>query len=175
LTPRVEEYVERARTQLAEGQIAEINLAAEEFISRAAAMFDSGYIVTVDYGAERDELWRSPNRQQGTLRAFRRHQFMDDVLATPGEQDLTTTIDWTQVREAGERFGLRTLRFQRLDQFLRDEGLLERLMEMGSTLDTVEAIRLRTSSRELVLPTGLAAAFQVLVQEKPQARSAAMK
>ena len=165
LTPRVAEYAERM--QLVEGQIAEINLAAEDFISRAAAMLDPGYLVTVDYGAEREELWHSPNRQQGTLRAFRRHQLVDDVLANPGEQDLTTTIDWTQIREAGERVGLRTLRFDRLDQFLRDEGLLSRLMEMGSTLDAVEAIRLSTSSRELVLPTGLAASFQVLVQEKP--------
>jgi SAM-dependent MidA family methyltransferase len=166
VSPRVEEYVERTCMQLAEGQIAEINLAAEDFISRAAAMLDPGYVVTVDYGAERDELWRSPNRQQGTLRAFRRHQFVDDVLATPGEQDLTTTIDWTQVREAGERSGLRTLRFERLDHFLLVEGLLSRLREISSTLDAVEAIRLSTSSRELVLPTGLAASFQVLVQEK---------
>jgi SAM-dependent MidA family methyltransferase len=175
LTPRAAEYAERTCIQLVEGQIAEINLAAEDFISRAAATLDSGYIVTVDYGAKRDELWRSPNRHLGTLRAFRRHQFVDDVLATPGEQDLTTTIDWTQITEAGERLGLRTLRFERLDQFLLIEGLLSRLEEISSTMDAVEAIRLSTSCRELVLPTGLAASFQVLVQEKPQARSAAMK
>ena len=167
LTLRVAEYAERTRMQLVEGQIAEINLAAEDFISRAAELLDPGYVVTVDYGAERDELWRSPNRQQGTLRAFRRHQFVDDVLATPGEHDLTTTIDWTQVREAGERSGLQALRFERLDQFLLVEGLLGRLGEISSTLDVVEALRLSTSSRELVLPTGLAASFQVLVQEKP--------
>jgi len=167
LTPRVAEYVDRTGIKLAEGQIAEINLAAEDFISRAAAMLDPGYVVTIDYGAERDDLWRSPNRQHGTLRAFRRHQFMNDVLSAPGEQDLTTTIDWTQIREAGERVGLRTLRFERLDQFLLVEGLLTRLGEISSTLDAVEAIRLSTSARELVLPTGLAASFQVLVQEKP--------
>lgn len=167
VTPRVSESAERTGMQLAEGQIAEVNLAAEDFISRAAAVLDRGYVITVDYGAERDELWRAPNRRQGTLRAFRRHQFVDDVLANPGDQDLTTTIDWTQVREAGERLGLRTLRFERLDQFLLAEGLLNRLMEMSSTLDAVESVRLSTSSRELVLPTGLAASFQVLVQEKP--------
>jgi SAM-dependent MidA family methyltransferase len=167
LSPPVAEYAERTRMQLAEGQIAEINLAAEDFISRAAALLDPGYVITVDYGAERDELWRAPNRQPGTLRAFRRHQFVNDVLATPGDQDLTTTIDWTQIRETGDRVGLRTLRFERLDQFLLAEGLLNRLMEMSSTLDAVESIRLSTSSRELVLPTGLAASFQVLVQEKP--------
>jgi len=175
LSPALTEYAERTRMHLVEGQIAEINLAAEDFISRAAALLEPGYVVTVDYGAERDELWRLPNRQAGTLRAFRRHQFVDDVLATPGDQDLTTTIDWTQVREAGERVGLRPLRFERLDQFLLVEGLLGRLGEISSTLDAVEAIRLSTSARELVLPTGLAASFQVLVQAKPQARSAPMK
>jgi SAM-dependent MidA family methyltransferase len=166
LTPLVAEYAERTRMPLDEGQIAEINLDAEDFVSQAAAMLDPGYVVTVDYGAERYDLWRSPNRQQGTLRAFRRHQFVDDVLAVPGELDLTTTIDWTQIREAGERAGLRTLRFERLDQFLLAEGLPIRLMDLSSTLDAVESIRLHTSARELVLPTGLAASFQVLVQEK---------
>src|SRR5712664_213740 len=95
---RLAEYSGRIELRLGEGQIAEINLEAERFISSAAGLFTRGYLVTVDYGAERSELLDSPDRFNGTLRAFHRHHLVDDVLARPGEQDLTTTVDWTQIK-----------------------------------------------------------------------------
>jgi SAM-dependent MidA family methyltransferase len=167
LEKRIADYCERAGIKLSEGQIAEINLDVERFIARSARLLDRGYVVTVDYGAERNDLLGDPNRHQGTLRAFRRHQLIDDVLTRPGEQDLTTTVDWTQIIDAGNRAGLLMLRLERLDKFLLGQGLVSVLMEMtASTHDSAEALQLTTSSRELILPTGMAASFQVLVQEK---------
>jgi SAM-dependent MidA family methyltransferase len=164
---RVSEYCRRAELQLSEGQIAEINLEAEEFISRSAGSLDRGYLITVDYGAERNELLDSPERFAGTLRAFHRHQLIDNVLARPGEHDLTTTVDWTQLKEAGRRAGLRAVRLERLDQFLLSEGLGDLLSEMlAQTQDQVEALRLSLGAREMIMPHGLAASFQVLVQKK---------
>jgi SAM-dependent MidA family methyltransferase len=161
------DYCERIGLDLREEQIAEINLDAEDFVARAASLLERGYMITVDYGAERSELLNSLERAQGTVRAFRSHQFAGDVLATPGEQDLTTTIDWTQIIEGGERSGLRTQRFERLDQFLIAEGLLERIAEIaGSVTDMAEALQLTTGARELILPNAMAASFQVLVQRK---------
>src|SRR5712692_2937952 len=163
----VAEYCGRVELRLSEGQIAEINLEAEEFISRAAALFARGYLVTVDYGAERSELLDSPDRFKGTLRAFHRHHLITNVLARPGEQDLTTTVDWTQIKEVGRRVGLRAVRLEQLDKFLLSEGLLQLLGDMlRETLDQVEALRLSTSAREMIMQHGLAASFQILVQEK---------
>jgi SAM-dependent MidA family methyltransferase len=164
---RVAEYCRRIDLRLSEGQIAEINLGAEEFISRAAGLFARGFLVTVDYGAERNELLDSADRFKGTLRGFHHHHLVDNVLARPGEQDLTTTVDWTQIKEVGRRAGLRAIRLERLDHFLVSEGLLGLLSEMVThTQDQVEALRLSTGARELIMPHGLAASFQVLVQEK---------
>jgi SAM-dependent MidA family methyltransferase len=163
---RVQEYCVRAGFQLAEGQIAEVNLNAEDFLSRSAQLLERGFVITVDYGAERDELLRAPHRIEGTLRAFQRHRLMDEVLARPGEQDLTTTVDWTQMREAGAVVGLKTLRQEQLDKFLLHEGLLDELETMTSGLSDSDALRLRTSAREMIMPHGLAASFQILVQAK---------
>ena len=163
----VAEYCGRIELHLSEGQIAEVNLEAEEFISRAAGLFTHGYLVTVDYGAERSELLDSTDRFNGTLRAFHRHHLIDNVLANPGQQDLTTTIDWTQIMATGERSGLEALRFEPLDHFLAGEGLFAALSKMVTTAnDPVEAVRLSTSAREMIMPHGLAASFQILVQEK---------
>ncbi len=167
LDARVAEYCTRVQLELAEGQSTEVNLTAEDFVSRAAALLDRGLLITVDYGAERDELLAAPHRFNGTLRSFRQHLMIDDVLANPGQQDLTATIDWTQIMAAGERSGLEILRFEPLDHFLSSEGLLAALSEMVTTNhDPVEAVRLTASAREMIMPDGMASSFQVLVQRK---------
>jgi SAM-dependent MidA family methyltransferase len=166
LDDRVAEYCARIGLSLSENQIAEINLEAEGFVARAASSIKSGFVITVDYGRERAELLSTPHLYQGSLRAFSRHRLVSDCLERPGEQDLTTTIDWTQIRDAGERFGLKSVRHERLDSFLLQEGLLDELGRATRELSDSEALRLRTSARELILPQGLAASFQVLIQEK---------
>jgi SAM-dependent MidA family methyltransferase len=70
------------------------------------------------------------------------------------------------MREAGARARLKTARHERLDQFLLAEGLLDELEALTSMLSDLDALRLRTSAREMIMPHGLAASFQVLVQKK---------
>ena len=158
-------YSARSRLHLDEGQIYEANPSAESFIRTAAEKLRRGLIVTVDYGATTSELLH--NRPQGTLRAFHKHRFVDDVLAHPGAHDLTTTVDWTPIEDAGSACGLETLRRQRLDQFLIAEGALDLLTVTANEIsDPVELFNFNAHARELILPNGMAASFQVLVQSK---------
>lgn len=167
LSGDVAEYCDRIRLQLAEGQVYEANLTAEEFISRGAQVIREGLLITVDYGAEKGELLNDPNRFHGTLRAFHKHNFVDDLFARPGEHDLTTTVDWTQIQQAGARSGFETLRLQRLDEFLITEGALEALGDATNRVgDEVELFNFNAAARELIMPNGMAASFQVLVQRK---------
>lgn len=163
--PRLSSYFEDAGILLEEGRVAEVNLAAGDWLRRAARVVGRGYVLTVDYGAEAADLYSAPDRREGTLRAFQRHRFADDLLAHPGEQDLTTTVDWTYLKRAGEECGLRTLLFERLDQFLLNAGLLDQLQRLAAhARDEAEALILQTGAREMILPGGMAASFQVLVQ-----------
>ena len=166
-TPRLVEHFERAGVTLEEGRFAEVNLDAEEWVARAARLVGRGFVVTVDYGDEAANLFSAAHRRGGTLRAFRGHKFADDVLRSPGEQDLTTTVNWTQIVSAGEDAGLQTVALERLDTFLLRAGLLEQL-ERECALDGEEAevARLRLDAREMILPGGMASHFQVLVQKK---------
>ncbi|MDT4898793.1 MAG: hypothetical protein QOH25_3870 [Acidobacteriota bacterium] len=166
-TPRLAEYFARSNVELSEGQIAEVNLEVEEWTSRAASLMKRGYLITVDYGAEAHDLYTAPHRREGTLRAFHHHGFADDLLARPGEQDLTTTIDWTNVRRVGEEIGLQTVRFERQDKFLLHAGLLNQLERIATEApNEAESLILRSSVRELILPGGMSESFQVLVQRK---------
>ncbi|HVF44493.1 MAG TPA: SAM-dependent methyltransferase, partial [Pyrinomonadaceae bacterium] len=100
-TPRLAEHFERFRVALGAGQFAEVNLEAEEWITRVASLEGSGFVVTVDYGDDARALADAPHRREGTLRAFSGHRLVEDPLANPGAQDLTTTVNWTQVVAAG--------------------------------------------------------------------------
>lgn len=166
-TELLAEFCRNNSLALANAQIIEINLAIDDWLAQVAAKLDEGFVVTVDYGEEADELYDAARRPQGSLRGFRRHEFVDDLLAQPGECDLTTTINWTQVKSTGERLGLHVIEFANQDKFLLNAGLLEelehRLENAGSDADK---LTLSTGAREMILPGGMASSFQVLVHKK---------
>ncbi|MFL6256290.1 MAG: class I SAM-dependent methyltransferase [Pyrinomonadaceae bacterium] len=166
-TPRLAEHLARLCVTLEEGQVAEVNLEVSDWLARAAEVVGSGFVVTVDYGDEVASLYGAPHRRAGTLRAFRGHELIEDVLRDPGGQDLTTTVNWTQVIDEGERAGLRTRWLERLDSFLLRAGLIEQLeLESAHAASEAETAALRLDAREMILPGRLASHFQVLVQKK---------
>jgi len=164
LLERLKTYFDEVGMRPVEGRVVEVGLEIEEWLRRVAARIRAGYVVTVDYGANTEDL---DSRNDGTLRGFQRHQFVDDLLAQPGEQDLTTTINWDFVKSAGATVGLGVVELSRLDQFLLKNGFIEQLeVESSQAEDEAERLRLTTTAREMILPSGMAASFQVLVQKK---------
>jgi len=166
-TERLEDHCRAHSLELANGQIIEINLGIDDWLAQVARKLDEGFLITVDYGEESAELYDSARRPQGSLRGFFRHAFVDDVLAQPGESDLTTTINWTQVKNSGEHRGFKVIDFASQDRFLLNAGLLEELEFMLDSASTdADKLALSTSAREMILPGGMASSFQILVQKK---------
>jgi len=167
LSPRLEGYFEEAGSRPEKGQVIEVSLEIEDWLRRVAARMRSGYVVTVDYGAVAADLCSPGANREGTLRGFQRHQFMDDLLAQPGEHDLTTTVNWSFVKAVGASVGLEFVELSRQDQFLLANGFLEQLdAESRQAKSDVERLQLSSGAREMILPDGMAASFQVLVQQK---------
>jgi SAM-dependent MidA family methyltransferase len=166
-TARLFEFVRAHSIELREGQTIEINFAIDEWLRTVAAKLERGFVVTVDYGAEADELYDPALRPDGTLRGFSRHGFVDDLLSEPGEYDLTTSVNWTQVKAVGEKLGLKTIDFASQDKFLLNAGLLDQLQyRLDRAESEAEKVSLTTGAREMILPGGMASSFQVLVQKR---------
>lgn len=166
-TERLADFCREHSLQLADGQIVEINLAIDDWLARVSGKLAGGFLITVDYGEEADELYDSARRPHGSLRGFSRHGFVDDVLAHPGEYDLTTTINWTQVKRTGERHGFKVVEFDSQDKFLLRAGLLDELqLKLENAESDAEKLTLSTSVREMIIPGGMASSFQVLVHKK---------
>jgi len=160
-------YVERNEINLREGQTIEISLLAEDWLKNISSVLKNGFVITVDYGAEQEELYDFNLRPNGTLRAFQSHKFVDDYLSQIGEVDLTSTINWTALKKTGEEKGLATVSHESLDKFLLRIGLLEQLETVVKIVENEsDKIKLRSGVKDLILPFGLGAAQQVLVQKK---------
>jgi len=166
-TPRLTEFCTDYALELAVGQVIEINLEIDEWFARVARRLANGFVITVDYGAESVELYDASLRPNGTLRGFRQHEFVDDVLDQPGECDITTSVNWTQVKAIGDRVGLKVVEFAFQDKFLLSAGLLTELEYQLSLAQTeAEKAALTIGAREMILPGGMASSFQVLVQRR---------
>src|SRR5258708_840712 len=85
------------------------------WMARIGRSLDKGWLLTIDYGFTREESVRFP---RGTLRSYRRHTALDDVLADPGDRDITAHVNFTAMMELGEACGLVTERFETLAAML---------------------------------------------------------
>jgi SAM-dependent MidA family methyltransferase len=92
---------------LPDGFVVEVAPAARAWWRQAAGSLARGWLLTLDYGGEAEELL-DPARVGGTVRAYWRHTVTRDVLARPGQQDLTAHVNFSALRRAGETAGLST-------------------------------------------------------------------
>lgn len=168
-TPELVRYLERCGMELAEGHRAEVSLAAKALVRRGAELVGRGGIVFVDYGLRASELARRP---RGTLVSYSAGGADDDVLAEPGDRDITAHVNWTAVvaglKEAGcEVFGplsqrdvLRRLGAAELDRALSDEHRAAVTQGRGGV--AVTALSRRHALGALLDPGGLGG-FEVVV------------
>jgi SAM-dependent MidA family methyltransferase len=88
-----------------EGYTTEFCPVADRWLRGIADRLTRGWIFTVDYFLEADRYY-APERTDGTLRAYHQHRMIPDVLARPGEQDLTTHANLTQLDDTGQACSL---------------------------------------------------------------------
>ncbi len=147
---------------LPDGFTIEVNPSADAWWSKAAAILASGRLVTIDYGLTVEEFF-VPERGHGTLRAYYRHQPTANILARPGEQDLTSHINFAAIRGAGESAGLITETFSSQEEFLT-RSLTTMRME-GNCFAEWTSRHIR-QFQTLVHPDHFGRAFRVLVQAR---------
>lgn len=144
---------------LPDGFTLEVAPTAAQWWSAAAAALSQGRLLTFDYGLLAHELL-APERATGTLRAYHQHSVSDQLLDTPGAQDLTAHVNFSQLIRAGERAGMKTDGLYSQAEFL--SPIAAKLWDEDHPPTTAEARRFRT----LAHPEHLGRAFRVLVQSR---------
>ena len=164
-SPRLRERLAAVGGPLPDGFRGEVNLEAARWMEGVSAALKRGFLVTIDYGHEAEELY-SPQRSNGTLRTYYNHTYGANPYERIGKQDITAHVDFSHLAETGQPLGLSTLALLTQAQYLAGLGfrsLLRRLRSMG--LAQQERDSNVMAMLELVKQDGLGG-FKVLIQEK---------
>jgi SAM-dependent MidA family methyltransferase len=155
----VERYLE---TPFADGYRSELLPQLPYWIQAVVGGLQRGALLFVDYGHPRREYYL-PSRGDGTLRAFRRQHVVADVYAHPGLQDLTASVDFTALAEAGTAAGFDFTGYCTQASFLIGNGLGQRLAEAEARAkDEVALHGLRQQAKQLTLPEAMGERFQAM-------------
>jgi SAM-dependent MidA family methyltransferase len=169
----LEDYFASRAIELTDGQFADISPEWGALYGDICGAVEKGLIVTFDYGYPENRLFQSRARRFGTAAAYSRHRVSRDLLASPGEQDLTAHINFDDLKREGERRGFSTLFFDRQAKFLLALGITNHELfrpstelEVANLSDGVELLDRRDAARQLVLPDTIGHDIRVLVQGK---------
>jgi SAM-dependent MidA family methyltransferase len=164
--PRIVSYFRSMDIALQEGQRAEVNLSALEWMESVARCLQRGFVLTIDYGYLAHELY-SPVRREGTLLCYFQHQASENPYERLGEQDITSHVNFTGLIRKGEEVGLRFTGLVPQYRFLIGLGLLDQMETLGKELSELDGLKLRLSLKNLIEPEmGMGEVFKVLVQHK---------
>ena len=158
----VERRLERT---LPDGYRSELLPQLPYWIQAVAGGLQRGAMLFVDYGYPRAEFYQ-PDRSDGTLRAYYRHRMHAEPLLWPGLQDITASVDFTALAEAGVAAGFDFAGYCTQASFLLGNGLAGVLQRIEGLSDEVERQRRTAEVKRLTLPSEMGERFQVIGFEK---------
>jgi SAM-dependent MidA family methyltransferase len=162
----IAEYFDAQGIILREGQMVEANLAACNWIGDAAPRLRRGFILTIDYGFEAQQLY-DDRHIRGTLMAYDRHRAGEDFYRAPGKQDLTAHVNFTALDLWGRRCGLICGGFTSQTNFLLALARQSNFAELDSPAASEhEKMATRSQFKTLIHPEGMGETFKVLIQQK---------
>jgi SAM-dependent MidA family methyltransferase len=138
-----------------EGAIVELAPAREALMDEIASRIarHGGAGLFIDYGYERPAVG-------DTFQAMRRHRF-DDVLAHPGEADLTAHVDFGALAGRGRAAGL-DAHLTTQGEFLMGMGLAERAAKLASGAGAAARARIASQAERLAGPNTMGKLFKTL-------------
>lgn len=149
--------------RLPEGYRSECNLRALDWLEGIARRLERGYVLTIDYGFEREEYF-APHHKDGHLQCYYRHRKSGNPYEHIGEQDITAHVEFTSLIEHGKKFGLEPALFTDQSHFLLQIGeaeIAEIVERTGGQLS-----KDRAAIHQLIHPGHMGRAFKVLIQRK---------
>ena len=145
---------------LADGYRSELLPQLPYWIQAVGGLLREGVMLFVDYGYPRREFYL-PERRDGTLICHYRHRVHADPLVLAGLQDITASVDFSALAEAGVGAGFDLAGYCAQAQFLLANGLAAAL-QAAQELPEIERYALAQQAKRLTLPGEMGERFQVM-------------
>ncbi len=159
------DFLERYSVHPERGERIEAPLLAQQTMAEITATIGQGFFVIIDYGYTRAE--QLAGRHRGTVMTYRQHSASPNPYEAPGEQDITTHVNFTALAAVAEQNGILVQPLLTQSQFLMGIG------EANQFADAFEDARLPQERakvalqlKHLVTPAGMGEIFHVLAGRK---------
>jgi SAM-dependent MidA family methyltransferase len=136
----------------------EIHPQAEAFVRTLAAHLVRGAAFFIDYGFPEAEYYH-PQRHQGTLMCHCAHESDTDPLASPGQKDITSHVNFTGIALAAQEEGLEVIGYTTQARFLLNCGLLSLLQQAAAS---GAGPRATSAAQKLVVEHEMGELFKVI-------------
>jgi SAM-dependent MidA family methyltransferase len=141
-----------------EGFRTEVCVDAMEWFKNISRVLNRGYILTIDYGYLLEELLQQ-QRTLGTIRCYYKHQVNFDLYQRPGEQDITSDVNFSSLCYWGSKNEFQFTGYVSQSHFLRALGFVPYLSDMNdSNENKIYAF--------MTLLNQMGKQFKVLIQQK---------
>jgi SAM-dependent MidA family methyltransferase len=168
----ITDYLDRYSVHPEPGERVDVPLEAFRAMNRLTAALKSGFLVVVDYGYTRAE--QLEGRHRDTLMTYRQHSACVNPYEAPGEQDVTSHVNFTALAVAAERNGLQTYPLLTQSQFLLGIGEANQFADaFEDCVMPQEHAKVALQLKHLVTPAGMGESFHVLLASKNVDASAA--
>jgi SAM-dependent MidA family methyltransferase len=147
---------------LAEGYQTEVNFNAQAWVESIAHFLDEALVLVVDYGMAQNE-YLHPQRGMGTLRCYYQHQAIDNPFINIGQQDITTSVNFSTIAQCAQTQGLAVLGYATQAMFLIALEIEQYLLKEK---DSKKYAILAQEIKQLVLPAAMGESFKVLALSK---------
>ena len=148
--------------EVEQGYTTETNPRSMAWIESLSDIVDKGLVLLIDYGMDRDDFFH-PQRGEGTLRCYYQHKASDDPFVHVGEQDITTSVNFSDIADQAQRSGFDINGYATQAMFLISLGIDEYLV---AETDENKRVTLAQQVKQLVLPSAMGESFKVLALTK---------
>jgi SAM-dependent MidA family methyltransferase len=158
------QFLDRYGVHPESGERVEVPLASLFWMDRIAATFNGkqGFVVLIDYGYTREE--QLAGRHRDTLMTYRRHQASPSPYEAPGQQDITSHVNFTALRSRGVDRGLEPIVLLTQSQFLLGIGEESQFADAFQDCKLPqERAKVALQLKHLISPEAMGETFQVLL------------
>ena len=160
LEQRVGDIIRQSKEPFRDGYSSEINVDLDAWLKSLSDCLHTGLMIFIDYGYSRHEYYHE-QRMQGTLLCHYRHRAHSDPFVFVGLQDISASVDFTAVAEAGLKAGLKVSGFTNQTSFLLACGL-EQIMQEMNLAEVSHLFEITRQIKILTLPGEMGERFKVI-------------
>jgi SAM-dependent MidA family methyltransferase len=150
---RLLQYAREYEAYVPEAGTLEASLQVANWVQTVASFLGEGCLLVIDYGYDARELSRFPG---GTLLSYQKHGTGSNILANPGQKDITAHVNFTWLAKCAEAAGFVLEKPQTLAAWMLSVWCEEELNRRWSRADR----RWRLQWKQLMF--GLGETFRVL-------------